>query len=230
MSATPKSSKELFLRIQSAIILGAITLFALFYHADSFCMLLIIAGLYSLKEWRALNPQRSVSFTLLTALYTLLAVASLWWLRQTPLPLMIFTDAAYTYVLILFFTVWGADIAGYVFGKLIGGPKCWPRVSPGKTWAGTIAAVVIGTAVCAWFSLEFTGIASRYFAVGLGVATTIAAIAGDALESYLKRKAGVKDSGNLLPGHGGLLDRIDALLAAAPVFASGIYLHFFVWA
>lgn len=228
MNEKTKSPKELLLRIQSAVILGAIVLFALFYHADSFCMLLIIAALFALREWRNLNPQRVFVFTLITALYTLIAIVSLWWLRQHSLPLMVGEGPSLTYVLALFITVWSADIAGYVFGKWIGGPKCWPRISPGKTWSGTIAALIFGTAAGAAFMVELSGIQIWNVALLITFATSIAAIAGDALESYLKRKAGVKDSGTLLPGHGGLLDRIDALLAAAPVFAAGVYLHFYV--
>lgn len=221
---------EIWLRIQSALILGALTLFALCYHPDSFTMLLLIASFIALKEWRTLNPARSIRFMLLTTCYTLAAIISLWWLRQTPLPLMIITAVSYSYVLALFITVWSADIAGYTFGKLIGGPKCWPSISPGKTWAGTIAALLCGTAVCTAFMQEFTGIKATGFLLALGAVTSLAAIGGDALESYLKRKAGVKNSGTLLPGHGGLLDRIDALMAAAPVFASGIYVYLSVWA
>lgn len=228
MNETQRTPKELLLRIQSAVILGALVLFALFYHEDSFCMLLIIAGIFALREWRNLNPQRVLIFTLITALYTLVAIVSLWWLRQHSLPLMIGEGPSPTYVLALFITVWGADIAGYAFGKWIGGPKCWPRISPGKTWAGTIAALIIGTTAGAAFLVDLSGIQVWSAALAITFATTIAAIAGDALESYLKRKAGVKDSGKLLPGHGGLLDRIDALLAAAPVFAGGVYIYFYV--
>ncbi len=228
MNEGKKSPKELLLRVQSAVILGVLVLFALFYHEDSFCMLLVIAGLYALREWRNLNPQRVFSFTLLTALYTLIAIVSLWWLRQHPLPLMIGEGPSPTYVLALFITVWSADIAGYAFGKWLGGPKCWPRISPGKTWSGTIAALIIGTVAGAAFMMDLSGIQAWSAAMTITFATTLAAIAGDALESYLKRKAGVKDSGNLLPGHGGLLDRIDALLAASPVFAAGVYIYFYV--
>jgi len=223
-------SKELWLRIQSATVLAALTLFALLYHPSSFTMLLLIGGVIALKEWRGLNYRRRWSFALLTAVYTFSALASLWWLRHTELALPDGMAQSAMYVLALFITVWSADIAGYAFGKLIGGPKCWPTISPGKTWSGTAAALVLGSVACVIVLREFTGITHQLYATGLGVATTIAAIAGDALESYLKRKAGVKDSGKLLPGHGGLLDRIDALMAAAPVFAGGVYAYYWLWA
>lgn len=122
-------------------------------------------------------------------------------------------------VLWLLLVVWATDIGGYIFGRWIGGPKLAPRLSPKKTWAGLIGgaglAAVAGAAAIA--VLHRAGAA--VLAVPAAAALALLAQAGDLAESAVKRHYGVKDSGNLIPGHGGVLDRIDGLLAAAPVFA-----------
>ncbi len=114
----------------------------------------------------------------------------------------------------LLLVVAASDIGGYFAGRLVGGPKLWPRVSPKKTWAGTVGGVVLAVAVGAAFG---TGLpeadASRLAAVS--AITALVSQAGDLAESALKRHFGVKDSGRLLPGHGGLFDRLDGLIAAS---------------
>lgn len=122
-------------------------------------------------------------------------------------------------VLWLLVVVWATDIGGYVFGRWIGGPKLAPRLSPKKTWAGLIggAGLAALAGAIAIAVLHRTGSA---LAAAPGAALlAVVAQAGDLAESAVKRHYGVKDSGNLIPGHGGVLDRIDGLLAAAPVFA-----------
>ena len=117
-------------------------------------------------------------------------------------------------------TVWMADSGAYFAGKKFGRRKMSPRISPNKTVEGLIGGVVAGVAACLVFSLA-TGISPRALpAVALiGALTVIAAVIGDLFESLLKRHAGAKDSSDLIPGHGGILDRIDSVLAALPVFA-----------
>lgn len=112
--------------------------------------------------------------------------------------------------------VWATDIGAYFTGRLIGGPKLMPAVSPNKTWAGLaggmVAALAVGLVFTHWAGLP----------IGLGLSSFIlAAIAqgGDLYESALKRRAGVKDSGTILPGHGGVLDRLDGLVPVAPMVA-----------
>jgi phosphatidate cytidylyltransferase len=126
-------------------------------------------------------------------------------------------------VLFLFVLIWVADSGAYFAGRAFGRRKLSPFVSPGKTWAGAGGAAV-GAAVSA-AALSVSGLVgdpSLPAVVLLCVVVTAISIGGDLWESRLKREAGVKDSGNLLPGHGGMLDRIDSLLAAAPVFGLGI--------
>lgn len=118
----------------------------------------------------------------------------------------------FVWMLWLICIVAGTDIAGYFAGRLIGGPKLWPRLSPKKTWAGSSAGWVV--------SLVLGVIFMRVLGTGpwlpvLSVAASVASQAGDLAQSAVKRHAGVKDSSNLLPGHGGVFDRFDGMLAAS---------------
>lgn len=118
--------------------------------------------------------------------------------------------------------VWAADIGAYFSGRMFGKRKLAPTISPGKTWAGVYGAFVAGALVAGgggWL-LDVRG-GSLAGLIGLSVVTVVASIVGDLLESLMKRHAAVKDSGNLFPGHGGLLDRLDSVFAALPVFAAG---------
>ena len=113
------------------------------------------------------------------------------------------------WVLWLIFLVVATDVAGYFAGKTFGGPKFWPSLSPKKTWSGTSAG---------WVDAFFVGLV--FGGVWLGLVSMVLSFAsqlGDISESAVKRRAGVKDSSNLIPGHGGLLDRFDGLMAAALV-------------
>jgi phosphatidate cytidylyltransferase len=127
-------------------------------------------------------------------------------------------------LLFAFVLVWAADIGAYFTGQALGRHKLAPAVSPGKTWEGVFGglawALLVAAAAGAWlFRLE--GGAWAPFLL-LCVAVVLLSIVGDLGESLLKRQAGVKDSGTLLPGHGGMLDRIDSLLAALPALALGL--------
>jgi phosphatidate cytidylyltransferase len=115
-------------------------------------------------------------------------------------------------ILWLFAVVWGTDIAAYFAGRLIGGPRLWPSVSPGKTWSGAIVGALGG----AVFGLMLAGWTNRLAALfGLGLAAAIVSELGDLFESALKRRFNVKDSSGLIPGHGGLMDRLDGFVAAS---------------
>jgi phosphatidate cytidylyltransferase len=127
------------------------------------------------------------------------------------------------FVLLLMLLVWGADSGAYASGRLWGSRLLAPRVSPGKTWEGVYGAlaVAIVVSVGAGLWLGFSWISVVTLAL-LGLVTVLFSIVGDLFESMIKRLAGVKDSGHLLPGHGGVLDRIDSITAAAPVFVLGL--------
>ncbi len=128
-------------------------------------------------------------------------------------------------VLVLFVLIWGADSGAYFSGRAFGRRKLSPMVSPGKTWAGVAGALFISLLVGWWLAASgLVQIDSMLPVMGLCLLTTAVSIGGDLWESLIKRQAGVKDSGSLLPGHGGVLDRIDSLIAAAPVFAVALTL------
>lgn len=122
----------------------------------------------------------------------------------------------------VFAVAWSADIMAYLAGSTFGGPKLWPRFSPNKTWSGfvggLVAGAVAGAVMAAWLDM---GVLTAAWGGVLGLAAALATMAGDLWESGLKRRFGVKDAGNTIPGHGGLLDRVDGLMFAAVVVAAG---------
>ena len=136
---------------------------------------------------------------------------ALLWLRHQPADGQCLT----LWVLLV---VWATDSGGYVVGRMIGGAKLAPRVSPNKTWAGAYGAIaaagVLGVIV-AWLC----GARLPWFAGLVAIVLAVVAQAGDLWESAVKRRFGAKDSGALIPGHGGILDRVDGVIAAAPILA-----------
>ena len=168
-------------------------------------LMLLVVG--ALAVWR-IAARRPLAAGVL---YVGIPVTALIWLRGTD-------SVGRADVLFLVFVVWASDIGAYAFGRAFGGPKLAPAISPGKTWSGAagglLAAMLIGEAVAGALSPSALGRAASV-ACALGIASQ----AGDLLESWIKRRFNVKDSGRLIPGHGGLLDRLDGLLAAAPVAA-----------
>jgi phosphatidate cytidylyltransferase len=141
--------------------------------------------------------------------YAGLGGIALIWLRQQP--------AGLADTIFLVMVVWGTDVGAYLTGRLVGGPKLAPKISPGKTWSGSIGGLLTAAAVGALLAGGAQGFPPAAFAAG--AVLSLCAQAGDLLESAIKRRLGVKDSGRTIPGHGGLFDRLDGFLAAAPVAA-----------
>jgi phosphatidate cytidylyltransferase len=120
----------------------------------------------------------------------------------------------------LFAVVWGTDVCAYFGGRLIGGPKLWPRISPGKTWSGFAIGVFCGAVLGAVTAHLWPYVNAPIWPVfGLGLAAAAMAQGGDLFESWVKRRFDVKDSSQLIPGHGGFMDRLDGFIAAA-IFAA----------
>lgn len=128
-------------------------------------------------------------------------------------------DAAYGFVALIFvlLVVWAADIGGYFAGRGIGGPKLWPSVSPKKTWAGAIGGLVVSLLVAVGFAIAGQG--NMVTLLALAAVLSMVSQLGDLFESAIKRRFGVKDSSQIIPGHGGLLDRLDGFVAAIAVAA-----------
>jgi phosphatidate cytidylyltransferase len=135
------------------------------------------------------------------------------------------------WALLALLLVWGADTAAYFTGKRFGKVKLSPQISPNKTIAGVYGAIGCGAllaGVAGWL-LDVRGVALVAL-IALGLVTVLASVIGDLFESLIKRQAGVKDSGTLFPGHGGMFDRLDGVFAAMPVFALGKALLDFAFA
>jgi phosphatidate cytidylyltransferase len=121
-------------------------------------------------------------------------------------------DKGLSALILVLLVVWATDIGGYFAGRAIGGPKLWPRVSPKKTWSGAIGGFVASLLVAIGFSAS--GLGKMLPLVILAAMLSVAAQFGDLFESAVKRRFGVKDSGHIIPGHGGVMDRLDGFVAA----------------
>lgn len=139
--------------------------------------------------------------------YIGLPVVALLWLRADP-------ALGFAAVLFVFAIVWGSDIGAFAAGRGIGGPKLWPQVSPNKTWAGLIGGLTAGLVAGIIFAQFIAGTTSAGLA-GTGLALALVAQMGDLAESALKRRFGIKDSSALIPGHGGVMDRADSMVAVS---------------
>lgn len=127
-------------------------------------------------------------------------------------------------IVLILLTTFAADTGAYYSGSFFGGPKIWPAVSPKKTWAGSIGGLLASSLVCTAIGTALGSAHWTNFAL-LGAGLNIAAQSGDFFESALKRLQGIKDSGWVLPGHGGVLDRIDSLLFVLPVYCAAKALY-----
>ena len=201
-------------RIISATALAALVLAVLWAGGFLFTMLVVLAALQMLREWDGLTENEEASWRVLGLFYVAIPSACLLWLRSQNI----------AFVFYILFVVWATDIGAYFSGRIIGGAKLAPSISPNKTWAGLgggmTAAGIIG-GLSHLFSPYPTTI---WGAISLGVILAALAQASDLFESWLKRKSGVKDSSSLIPGHGGLLDRVDGLIFTLPLFAFLAYI------
>jgi len=167
-----------------------------------------IAGLLGLALFTLVTAWRFGWFAAFGIPYIGLGGFSLLWLRLQP-------QGGLHDTMFLVAVIWATDIGAYLAGRLLGGAKLAPRISPGKTWSGSAGGLVIAGLAGGLIDRGAHGISPLALAAALLL--SLCAQAGDLLESAIKRKLGVKDSGRTIPGHGGLFDRLDGFLAAAPV-------------
>jgi|TARA_B110000503_G_C7111818_1_gene398469 phosphatidate cytidylyltransferase len=199
------------LRLITACILAPIILFSIKLSGFTFLALVIVAAVIMGGEWSQMTYRKNNIWKLAGIPYIMFPCLSLIWLiEQSPS-----TDSAISFngvsmIISIFVLVWANDIGGYVFGKTIGGPKLCAKISPNKTISGFIGGVLCSMALA---PLLNDGLL-------FGAAIAIIASIGDLLESWFKRKFKVKDSGSILPGHGGLLDRVDGILLVVVVVAA----------
>lgn len=217
----------LAIRLLSALVLAPFALFCVIYGGAPFLGMVAFALILSLREWRrmAVLSTRPLTNLVVGLCYILLCFAS-----YAELRLGHANGAGLALSLLL--CVWASDSAAYFSGKAIGGPKMAPSISPKKTWAGLAGGMVASAAALVLFALTVGPYLTRLFDVNMvvfagwsawaigvvGACITLAGQAGDLLISIEKRKVGVKDTGNLIPGHGGILDRIDSLMLASAAF------------
>lgn len=211
------ANDTLIRRIFSALVMAPAVLAAVYYGSPYFDLLAAVAALLMLMEWKRLwRPGGGALLLVSGALYIILPMVGLVWLRANGEWGAEWGRATLFW---LFALVWSADTGAYAFGRIIGGAKLAPKISPNKTWAGLVGAVLCAAAagaVTAYFTRAGTGFSLLVlFSAFLGAVDQ----AGDLLESAVKRRFSVKDTGTLIPGHGGLLDRADGLLAVAGVTA-----------
>ncbi|MBJ7501883.1 MAG: phosphatidate cytidylyltransferase [Sphingopyxis sp.] len=207
MTAAGKS--DLWVRIGSAIVLFAIAGTALWFGGIAFGLLLLVGGALVLVEWFQLVKRMTLgggsktALNILGPILVLGAMAGLWFIRDR---------LGVTAALWVFGMVWATDIGAYFAGRAFGGARLAPRISPSKTWSGLIGGMVAALIASATIG-DRAGIVGVPLWIGLFMG--LLAQLGDLAQSWMKRRAGVKDSGKLIPGHGGLFDRVDGVLPVA---------------
>jgi phosphatidate cytidylyltransferase len=204
--------RDLGTRALSALVLAPIAIMCTWVGGAAFAAVVAVMAVGLAVEWHGLCRRSDWAPLYPVGLaYVLLAGAALLWLRYDPV-------TGRNDVLFLLAVVWAGDIAAYLVGRWAGGPRLAPRISPGKTWSGAVGGLLAAVAVGTIFAQLLAG-EPVWRAAMVAVALGVIAQAGDLLESFVKRRLEVKDSGHLIPGHGGLFDRLDGVLAAAPVAA-----------
>jgi phosphatidate cytidylyltransferase len=203
------SDPNLIKRIISALVLAPLFIFIAYIGGLPFQLLFIAIGGIIIWEWHGMIKGEWSPRLLMEALpYAIIAAFAPIFLRNVPFGLIA--------LIWLCLVVWGTDVGAYFAGRTIGGAKLAPRFSPNKTWSGAIGGVIIGTCL-ALYAVDLYGIYLTPLLVIGTIITSIVSQIGDLYESAVKRRFGVKDSSGLIPGHGGVMDRLDGFIFAAPV-------------
>ena len=203
---------ELARRTLSGVVLIGVALGAAALGGYGFATLVALAACVMFYEWRQIVAGWGFGWQISGFLYALIPALALLWVRErSPVGLEL--------LLWVFITTWSVDIGAYFAGRTIGGPRLAPAISPNKTWAGLIGGMVAAAVFGGlWaYLLQLPSILLL-----LAAPFAAAAQAGDLFESWLKRRAGIKDSGTWLPGHGGALDRLDGLVVVATLTAAAM--------
>ena len=215
---TTATKSDLWTRIGSAIILFAIAGTALWFGGLAFGLLLLVGGALVLVEWFQLVKRMTLgggakaALNALGPILVLGAMAGLWFIRD---------QLGMTAALWVFGMVWATDIGAYFAGRAFGGARLAPKISPSKTWSGLVGGMVAALIASATIG-DRAGIIGVPLWIGLFMG--LLAQLGDLAQSWMKRRAGVKDSGKLIPGHGGLFDRVDGVLPVALLLGALAYL------
>lgn len=207
-------------RVISAVILAPLVLGAVAWGGIAFYTVILVAAVLMMREWDHINEhRRSVAWGWAGVLYVAAMALSFIILREPQL------GGSLSLVIYLLAVVWATDIGAYFAGRQVGGPKLAPAISPNKTWSGLIGGMISAVAVGGLLSIFFAFPHSLTQAAWVSSLLAVVAQTGDLFESWMKRKAGLKDSGHLIPGHGGILDRVDGLTFTAPLL---VVLHYLI--
>ena len=206
----PERYRGLLLRIGSAAILGPLLLAAIWFGFPWIDLVAALAAPLMVSEWIRLTRGRPV-IRALAVFYALAAVVALLWLRHQP-------ALGRETIIWIVLCIWATDTGAYVVGRAAGGGKLAPRISPSKTWSGLVGGMAWAAVASAATGYAF-GLGETISLAMIGAGLAVVGQIGDLVESAAKRSAGVKDSGTLIPGHGGLLDRVDGLVAVLVVVA-----------
>lgn len=207
--------RELATRTAVGIILILIALASALFGGTVFAVLVALIATIMYLEWSRMLGQWGLKWRIYGFFYCLLPAVALLWIRERAEYQGI--GAGFDLLIWVFLVVWSTDIGAYFAGRAIGGPKLAPSISPNKTIAGLIGGVVSAALMAgAWVYYVRLPAPLLWLSVPLAVSAQL----GDLFESGLKRRAGFKDSGTWLPGHGGLLDRLDGLVPVAVMTAA----------
>lgn len=211
---------ELHKRIATGSILAVTALLLILLGGAFFTGFVLLCSMLMILEWMELTKDQSLRLRLAGFGYVLLPCLSLIMLRSLVFPDLAELEAETSAipVLHLLTIVVATDIGAFAVGKILGKHKLAPHISPGKTWEGLAGGVLAAGLVSLSFAPFLMFPHTSLGALLLGMVLAVIAQAGDLFESWLKRRAGVKDSGTLLPGHGGILDRVDGIIFSAPVY------------
>ncbi|WES31396.1 phosphatidate cytidylyltransferase [Varunaivibrio sulfuroxidans] len=206
-----KTALKALTRVASAVVLAPLAIWAVFAGTPYFEVMVVAGGAVLIYEWSAMVGGRPSWLTLGVG-YVGLACIAFMWLRGD-------TESGFLTVTWLFGAVWATDIGAYVFGLSIGGPKLAPKISPKKTWAGLIGGMTCAAACGAAIGYFLAAAPALWGWAAFSAFIGAVSQGGDLFESWVKRRFGLKDSGAIIPGHGGLFDRVDGLLSAILVTA-----------
>jgi phosphatidate cytidylyltransferase len=200
---------ELVIRSLAGLVLILLALGTAILGGYYFAVFVALASVMIFYEWRRLVAGWGPGWMVAGFVYALVPALSLLWIRDR-------APQGLELLLWVFIVTWATDIGAYVAGRAIGGPKLAPSISPNKTFSGLFGGM-ISAALAGYAWVELTRMSALLF--WLAPLFALAAQAGDLFESGLKRRAGIKDSGTWLPGHGGALDRLDGLVVVAALTA-----------
>lgn len=202
-----KHTSQLRKRVISSLIMIPFAVYAIFFSANLFLFFMIAATVLMVFEWCDMTQsvRGRTKWRLIGFLYITIPIFCLIKIRLIDADVLLW----------MFLVIWSSDICAYFTGKIIGGKKLAPSISPGKTWSGFFGALALATIVGLFTSFMFIG--DMVFFIIISMIISIVSQISDLMESKFKRIFNVKDSGHIIPGHGGILDRLDGVMLTSPL-------------